>query len=288
MNRNPLPIRIWALTLLAMAGPFAGRAQQSRPADPRDFEAFRIITDRNIFDVNRRPPVARGTPRQAPAIVDTFTLTGTMSYESGLFAVFDGSSSEYHKVMGPGGKIAGYTIAEIAHEFVKLSAGTNEVELRVGIQMRRSEDGKWSVGGRTETAYASTSESRSRGSGRFDRNDRNDRRSGSPSNRFDFRRSAGPGDAGGNRASPPVDTANLDPNDAVARLMLRRLQEAGGNINPSENGAAVDNPDVVVEIQPVEPNGPVENPNQRTNGGDETGVPARNGPPDNRGRNRNE
>ena len=261
-------IKIWALTALAAAGSFSALAQQTNTVNPKDFEAFKIIMDRNIFDVNRRPPVARGTPRPPPAIVDTFVLAGTMSYESGPFAVFDGSSSEYHKVLGPGGKIAGYTLAEITHDFVKLSSGTNELELKVGMQMRRSENGKWSIGERGENPYASNSDSRSRNSGR---NDRNDRRPSSLATRNDSQSAAGQGGE-----NPPRDASTLDPNDVVARLMANRDRERGGNANRNDNEPTVENPDAAEGNQNTASNRPRENPNQRPNGPNETRNPRAN------------
>ncbi|HKS35929.1 MAG TPA: hypothetical protein VJW76_01980 [Verrucomicrobiae bacterium] len=260
-------LKIAVLTALA-AGIFSALAQQTNTVNPKDFEAFKIIVDRNIFDVNRRPPVARGTPRPPPAIVDTFVLTGTMSYESGLFAVFDGSSSEYHKVLRPGGKIASYTLAEITHDFVKLSSGTNELELRVGMQMRRSEDGKWSVGERGEISFASNSDSRSRNSGR---GDRNDRRSGFSPTRNSFRNA--PDQA---RENPTTDAATLDPNDVIARLIANRNRETGGNANQDDNERTGENPDAAEGAQNTESDGLGENPGQRPNDPNETRGPGGN------------
>jgi hypothetical protein len=268
VNLNISKIKIWALTALAAAGSFSALAQPTNTVSPKDFEAFKIITDRNIFDVNRRPRVA-GVVRPPSQPVDTFVLTGTMSYESGPFAVFDGSTSEYHKVLGPGGKIAGYTLAEITHDFVKLSSGTNELELKVGMQMHRSENGKWSVGERGENSYASNSDSRSRNPGR---NDRNDRRSSSFSTGTNFRSAAGQG----GENPPPTDAATLDPSDPVARLMLRRLQETGGNVNQTANAPPVENPDGAEGNQNAESNTPGENRNQRPTGPNDTRNPALN------------
>jgi hypothetical protein len=259
-------IKIWMLAVLA--GSYSVLAQPTNTVNPKDFEAFKIITDRNIFDVNRRPPVARGTPRPPPAIVDNFVLTGTMSYESGTFAVFDGSSSEYHKVLASGGKIASYTLGEITHDFVKLSSGTNELELKVGMQMRRSENGKWSVGERRENSFASNSDSRSRDSGR---NDRNDRRPGLISTRNNSRTPAGQG-----RENLPTDAAALDPNDVIARLMANRNRETGGNANQNDNEPVVENPDAGEGSQNTESVGPGENPNQRPNDPNESRNPGRN------------
>ena len=109
--------------------------------------AFKIITDRNIFDSTRSPRSSqpRGEGRR-PQRVDTFTLVGTLSYEKGPYAFFDGSSSEYRKVLQTGKSIAGHKITAITGNTVKLELGTNAVELTVGMQMRR-EDSGWQVQG---------------------------------------------------------------------------------------------------------------------------------------------
>jgi hypothetical protein len=263
MNLNISQIKMCALVLLAVAGNLSVLAQPAGgPAKLKDFDAFKIITDRNIFDPNRRPPRVN---REAPApAVDSFSLTGTMSYEKGFFAVFDGTSSDYHKVLEPGGKIAAYTLTEVGHDSVKLSHGTNEIiELRVGMQMRRSPDGKWSAADQAEgVGYASNSRRNwDRGGG-----DRSERRGGRNNFRGNNNQSNG-GTASSEAAAPtpPPEMTNLDPNDPVARLMLRRMQETGGA--PSNEGGGptdISNP----------ANGPGDNPagnvnvNQPGNNGD--------------------
>jgi hypothetical protein len=111
-----------------------------------DYAAFKVIVDRNIFDPNRLPHRPGERPvRQAPKSVDSLTLVGTMSYEKGTIAFFDGTSSEYKKALKltDTNTIAGYKITHIAPNGVKLVSGTNELELRVGAQLRREEDGPW-------------------------------------------------------------------------------------------------------------------------------------------------
>jgi hypothetical protein len=66
-----------------------------------------------------------------------------MSYEKGVFAFFDGTSSEYKKAARPEDVIAGYKVIAISPESVKLMLKTNVMELSVGSQMRRREDGTW-------------------------------------------------------------------------------------------------------------------------------------------------
>jgi hypothetical protein len=73
------------------------------------------------------------------------TLVGTLVSEKGTYAFFDGTGSDLRKVLGPGTSIVTYKIAEITTDGVKLEAGTNTVRLRVGMQMRREEEGEWSV-----------------------------------------------------------------------------------------------------------------------------------------------
>jgi hypothetical protein len=106
--------------------------------------------------VTRREPERR-------VRTESFALVGTLSHEKGRYAFFDGSSSQYKKVIEPSGAIAGYTVAEIAPNHVTLQATNGqEIELRVGMQLQRPEDdGEWQLSARTETAEDSASSSRS-------------------------------------------------------------------------------------------------------------------------------
>ncbi len=121
-----------------------------------DYAAFRIIVDRNIFDPNRTPHrVGERTVRQPPKVLDSLTLVGTMSYENGTFAFFDGSSSDYKKALKLSDVIAGYRVTNIAPNGVTLTAGTNALNLGVGMQLRREEDGSWLLSGQAGS-YAAT------------------------------------------------------------------------------------------------------------------------------------
>lgn len=119
-----------------------------------DYSTFKVIVDRNIFDPNRFPRRA-GEPivRRLPKTVDSLTLVGTMSYEKGLFAFFDGTSAEYQKALKLTDTIAGYKVTNIAPDRVRLAAGTNELELHVGMQLRREEEGAWLLASQS-TTYA--------------------------------------------------------------------------------------------------------------------------------------
>jgi hypothetical protein len=111
---------------------------------PPDFAAFGIITERNIFDPNRRArrsPV--NTPRPQPRAVDSFKLVGVMSYERGKFAFFDSSKAEFRKALKISDEIAGFQVAAITGTSVKLKSAEKEILLNVGSQLRREESGPW-------------------------------------------------------------------------------------------------------------------------------------------------
>jgi len=154
----------------SLAGDYSRNGDRTQPnvsagtsADPAglDYSAFRIIADRNIFDPNRYPRRPGETrARTAPRTTDSLTLVGTMSYERGEFAFFDGSSSDYRKALKLTDVIAGYKVCNITPGAVQLAAGTNVLELPVGMQLRREEDGPWQLAGRSGSpaaAPASTS-----------------------------------------------------------------------------------------------------------------------------------
>jgi hypothetical protein len=119
-----------------------------------DYAAFKVIVDRNIFDPNRFP--RRGPNLGAPSkSFDSLTLVGTMAYEKGTFAFFDGTSAEYKKALRVTDAIAGYKVTSIAPNGVKLASGTNQLELNVGAQLRREENGPWQLA-RQSASYAAT------------------------------------------------------------------------------------------------------------------------------------
>ena len=113
-----------------------------------DYAAFKVIVDKNIFDPNRLPHRPGVASVRRPRSVDSLTLVGTMTYEKGTFAFFDGTSSDYKKALKLTDTIAGYKLTTIAPNGVKLASGTNEVDLGVGAQLRREEDGPWLLGGK--------------------------------------------------------------------------------------------------------------------------------------------
>jgi hypothetical protein len=126
-----------------MANGFAAPAQETNHVGQADFSAFRAISEKNIFNLNRTAR-RRGKNRTQP-VGDAFYLVGTMSYEKGAFAFFDGTGSEYRKVLQKAGAIAGYQVVEITPTSVKLETGGKQVTMKVGTQMRHEDQGDWQL-----------------------------------------------------------------------------------------------------------------------------------------------
>jgi hypothetical protein len=194
--------RTFAITLIlaaALAGASRALAQGDASAQP-DLRYFNVIATNNIFNTSRepgRPDVIRSYRR--PERVEFFTLAGTMTYDKGTFAFFNGSRSEYREALKAGDTIAGYKIASITHDSIQLGASGNRfLTLKVGAEMRRENGGPWGLLARAES--------------------------------FDSSETASSVPAPG--ASPSSDTSNSPPNppsgpdsDVIRRLMLRRAQE---------------------------------------------------------------
>ena len=186
---NPVRImwRLWPALLLAVASGLGAAAKPTGNPASADYSPFKIITARNIFNANRtsRPP-RQAAPK--PPKIESFALTGTLSYEKGTFAFFDGTSSTYRKVLQPEGTIAGYKVMEISPEAATLEANGRQIELRVGGQLRRADKGEWEIAA-NPIAYASSAKRKSAASARSSRSSTaNDRHAPPPKHK----RSGGP------------------------------------------------------------------------------------------------
>jgi hypothetical protein len=134
--------------------------REARSVVPLDLQSFRLIWERNIFNPNRSP--GRYTTRVAPTFrrddgtrrrTESFALVGTMSYEKGRFAFFESSNYQYQKVLETSNTIAGYTIADITPTHVKLESTNGQaIKLPVGMQMKKEDEGEWSVSERPQSS----------------------------------------------------------------------------------------------------------------------------------------
>jgi hypothetical protein len=231
---------------LALAGGPAVLAQPTNVPGPTDYAALSgFIASRNIFDPDRRPRTG-STPRVTrDKVVESFSLVGTMKYEKGLFAFFDGTSSKFKKALETAGEIAGFKIAGVKSDSVTLVSDTNEIVLKINTQMRREEGGDWSLvaeagsysgnsrsessGSRNSSRFAGLSESRNNFSGRPASPDTG---SSGPETVVNGSIAAPPDQADAPEdGAPPQETPSFEPsgnaaNDALRRLMELRAQEA--------------------------------------------------------------
>jgi len=84
-------------------------------------------------------------------------LVGTLHYEKGSFAFFEGSSAQYRIVLEPSDLIAGYKITDIAPSYVTLEATNGQaITMRVGMQMKKRDEGEWLLTGPAEASDGSS------------------------------------------------------------------------------------------------------------------------------------
>jgi hypothetical protein len=151
MNPRPLPLLLALLATRLVAADPAPAPAVSTSAPPTrpptrgstSFEAFRLISERNIFDPYRTGRSNRTD--EAPPRPDTVTLVGTMDYDKGPHAFFDGSAPAYRKALRTGDTIADYTVTGITHDSVELTQAGTKLTLAIGQQLRRPPGGTWSV-----------------------------------------------------------------------------------------------------------------------------------------------
>jgi hypothetical protein len=211
----------WAVLALALANGWSAAAQSNRVPGPtvpgpNDYNQFaQFITQRNIFNPQRfavRPGYQPPRPNR-PNYAPQFTLVGTMCYEKGMFAFFDGNQSYLRKVLyqSESNNIAGFTLAEITLAGVKLQTADKKqiVEMKIG-QAMRQEGNSWQLA--AQGGYS--------GGGNSGFGGRNQR--------FDSTSS-------GESAAPSSDTSTpeasaapspaLEGNDVLKKLMQKREQE---------------------------------------------------------------
>jgi hypothetical protein len=137
------------------AAPGSAPETRAGSAGGHDYSAFKIIADRNIFDTNRRARGRDTGEAPKPKRVDTISLVGTLTSEKGTYAFFDGSSSEFRKVLEPGKRIATFELESVGGNEITLKSGTNTLHLTIGAQLRREEEGDWVVSGGSSSGATS-------------------------------------------------------------------------------------------------------------------------------------
>jgi hypothetical protein len=122
-----LPKILAAIVLLAWPGA-SGWAQQN-------FESFKLVRSRNIFDPDRRPPPSQnGAAASAVPIVqsDYVALTGTLLTSDKALAFFSGSRADFNQVLPVKSKIAGVTITKITVDNITIDRAGKTATVPVG------------------------------------------------------------------------------------------------------------------------------------------------------------
>jgi hypothetical protein len=119
------------------------RVQAAAPV-VANFDAFRLIGDRNIFNPNRTGRRMPGSDEPAPKM-DVIAFVGTMDYEKGLLAFFDSPDGTFRKVLREGQTIAQFTVKNITANSVDLVRDPKPFSMKVGMQLRKPVGGDWSL-----------------------------------------------------------------------------------------------------------------------------------------------
>jgi hypothetical protein len=134
-----------------------------------DYAYYQPVNDRNIFNPKRVPnrPDSSGRPRRetrrAPKI-DAFSLVGSLRYAKGDIAFFVGTSSSYKTAVKPGESIADHKVVAIDSDNVTLEFDGKSLVLPIGSQIRREEEGEWTLAPGVASATPTRSNSSSSGS----------------------------------------------------------------------------------------------------------------------------
>lgn len=162
-------LRVLAAIVLLTGGSPAGAAESTNVPTRLTFDSFRMVSDRNIFNPNRYARssgrTASRTSSQPAARVESLSLVGVLAYDKGYYAFFDGTSSGYKQAVQAGGTISQYQVVQVTPEAVTLTTGTNSFKLKVGMQMRREDEGDWflSEGGDVPRKRIVSTRTRTRG-----------------------------------------------------------------------------------------------------------------------------
>ena len=159
------PAWTWFFILLtgcAWAGMSAAAEDNRKLAEPA-LDSFRVVWESNIFDPNRRPIAAASVkPATADATpTESFSLLGALIQPEGAYAFFNGTRSEYTKVVSLGETIAGYRVVEIATNRVVLEKEGNRLEFPVGWTYSRQNTSEWTLAAASRSSLREDSGRRS-------------------------------------------------------------------------------------------------------------------------------
>lgn len=239
-RRHTLTTPAVSLLILSFITCVAMGAGKTNSPPSQEYQAFKLIAERNIFNPNRRPGLVQGPPPKVEkqSKTEAFALVGTLIDGGEPLAFFDGTDAKYKKVLKPTEAIADYKVLEISIEEVRLESEGNEVKLPIGMQMKRKDADPWQLIAVTAAfdSISGSSDNRRSDSARGDGGRVDNRRS--DTRRVDRRRSDTSGGQGLTSASSnettletsandnqPASTSSGDADEVLKRLMQKREEE---------------------------------------------------------------
>jgi hypothetical protein len=132
------------LTLLALPV----QAQSSANGNAQDYDSFRLVLDRNIFDPDRRAPQPRAVfveEAPPPPAAERITLVGILLDKGEAVAFFAGTRAENNAGLYHNETIAGFTLSILNTEQVLLTTEDEAFELAVGLGLVRYDEGPWEL-----------------------------------------------------------------------------------------------------------------------------------------------
>ena len=133
---------IFAVFVLLVAASMASLAQETNSVEGLDFDSFKIITQRNIFDptrTGRRRPTA-GPQRR----IERISLVGTIIDPKGEAAFFTGSGVP-DKPLKVGDSVKDLKVVQITEDGARLKDQSNTfvLDFESRRSLRREENGPW-------------------------------------------------------------------------------------------------------------------------------------------------
>jgi hypothetical protein len=284
-------VRLVLVSGLCAFGLWTSFAAQNTDSGPgrTDYRNFEIIPKKNIFNPRRSPAyVPQERPQTVRRRTETLALVGVMSYGKGPMAFFDGSRSDYRRVLKTNDSVAGFKVTSIDSSSVKLASNTNEIEMQLGMQLAREDEGEWKLSARPESQENNTRATPLRSASQVNA----ERASEADQNANPFANAIGnffgnrgngfPVPGGGNpfagfanqttpadtQTQPTVTAAPANAGDILARLAARRAQETG-DPQPQDQSPA---PTPDQGTPPPNPRGPSPQ-NQTPQSGPQNGQP---------------
>ena len=121
------------------------REGNTKPDGKSDFDTYKIVIERNIFNPNRRKKTVEAATAKPPQR-ERIELLGAVIDNQGTVALFDGTKREYQVARKPGDTIEGFRVVDVRTDGVKLEKDGQRVEMPIGSQLtREGEAGPWKM-----------------------------------------------------------------------------------------------------------------------------------------------